>query len=161
MKTKALVIALSAIFLFSLSGCVFDSDENAESKTEPAIENTTLDETDKTDSLSTTATTAPTETTNATTAATTTAPAATTPAATTAAPAATTKETTAATAAATTAATTTAAPATDGITVYITDTGTKYHNEGCQYLSDSKHAISLEAAKAQGYTPCSRCHAPQ
>lgn len=142
MKTKALVIALSAIFLFSLSGCVFDSDENAESKTEPAIENTTLDETDKTDSLSTTATTAPTETTNATTAATTTAPAATTPAA-------------------TTAATTTAAPATDGITVYITDTGTKYHNEGCQYLSDSKHAISLEAAKAQGYTPCSRCHAPQ
>lgn len=47
-----------------------------------------------------------------------------------------------------------------GVTVYITDTGAKYHTAGCQYLRQSKHAISLKAAKAQGYTPCSRCNPP-
>lgn len=42
-------------------------------------------------------------------------------------------------------------------TVYITDTGEKYHRDGCQYLRKSKHAISLSDAEARGYTPCSRC----
>lgn len=42
-------------------------------------------------------------------------------------------------------------------TVYITNTGEKYHRDGCQYLSKSKHAISLSDAQARGYTPCSRC----
>lgn len=42
-------------------------------------------------------------------------------------------------------------------TVYITNTGTKYHRSGCSYLSQSKIAISLNDAKARGYTPCSRC----
>lgn len=42
-------------------------------------------------------------------------------------------------------------------TVYITNTGTKYHRDGCGYLSKSKIAISLSDAKARGYTPCSRC----
>ena len=42
-------------------------------------------------------------------------------------------------------------------TVYITDTGDKYHRSGCRYLKKSKHAISLSNAKAQGYTPCSVC----
>lgn len=46
-------------------------------------------------------------------------------------------------------------------TVYITDTGKKYHTSGCGYLSRSKHAISLKDAKARGYTPCSRCHPPK
>lgn len=44
-----------------------------------------------------------------------------------------------------------------GVTVYITATGSKYHSGWCQYLSNSKIAISLNAAKAQGYTPCSVC----
>lgn len=47
------------------------------------------------------------------------------------------------------------------VTVYITDTGTKYHRDGCQYLKKSQIAISLKEAKAEGYTPCSRCHPPE
>ena len=43
-------------------------------------------------------------------------------------------------------------------TVYITDTGSKYHRDGCQYLRKSKHAISLDSATSQGYSPCSRCY---
>lgn len=42
-------------------------------------------------------------------------------------------------------------------TVYITNTGSKYHSEWCQYLRGSKIPISLSAAKAQGYTPCKTC----
>lgn len=42
-------------------------------------------------------------------------------------------------------------------TVYITDTGSKYHRYGCQYLRQSCHEISISNAEAQGYTPCSRC----
>lgn len=44
------------------------------------------------------------------------------------------------------------------VTVYITDTGKKYHTSNCQYLRQSKHAISKSSAKAQGYTACSKCH---
>lgn len=42
-------------------------------------------------------------------------------------------------------------------TVYITDTGKKYHQTGCQYLSRSRHSVSLEQAKIRGYTPCAVC----
>lgn len=48
----------------------------------------------------------------------------------------------------------------EDITVYITNTGTKYHRDGCQYLASSKIAINLLDAKAQGYTPCSVCNPP-
>lgn len=47
------------------------------------------------------------------------------------------------------------------VTVYITDTGTKYHSAGCRHLSKSKIAISLEKAKAQGYKPCGVCSPPR
>lgn len=47
-----------------------------------------------------------------------------------------------------------------GVTVYITDTGKKYHLGGCSSLSKSKHAISLSDAKAQGYGACKRCNPP-
>ena len=43
-------------------------------------------------------------------------------------------------------------------TVYITNTGKKYHRSSCSYLKKSKSAISVSSAKAQGYTPCSRCN---
>lgn len=43
-------------------------------------------------------------------------------------------------------------------TVYVTNTGSKYHKSGCQYLKESKIPISLSDAKAQGYTPCSKCY---
>jgi len=43
------------------------------------------------------------------------------------------------------------------IIVYITNSGTKYHINGCQYLNKSKIPINLNDAKAQDYTPCSKC----
>ena len=46
------------------------------------------------------------------------------------------------------------------VTVYKTNTGSKYHTSGCSYLRKSKIAISLSAAKAEGLTPCSRCNPP-
>ena len=42
-------------------------------------------------------------------------------------------------------------------TVFITDTGEKYHRAGCRYLSNSSREISLADAQAQGYLPCSQC----
>lgn len=42
-------------------------------------------------------------------------------------------------------------------TVYITNTGEKYHVAGCRYLSQSKIAIQQKNAIAQGYGPCSVC----
>lgn len=44
-----------------------------------------------------------------------------------------------------------------GGTVYITDTGTKYHRSTCRYLNESKHAVSCSWATANGYTACSVC----
>ncbi len=44
-----------------------------------------------------------------------------------------------------------------GQTVYITDTGEKYHRSGCRYLKKSAHAIAKDRAVAQGYTPCKVC----
>lgn len=42
-------------------------------------------------------------------------------------------------------------------TVYVTNTGSKYHRAGCQYLSKSCIPISFLDAQNQGYTACSRC----
>lgn len=47
-----------------------------------------------------------------------------------------------------------------GKTVYITNTGKKYHIDGCRYLKNSKIEIKLEDAKSQGYTPCGVCNPP-
>lgn len=45
-------------------------------------------------------------------------------------------------------------------TVYITNTGEKYHRSSCSYLRQSKIAIPLSSAKSKGYTACSRCNPP-
>ncbi len=45
------------------------------------------------------------------------------------------------------------------IIVYITNTGKKYHREGCQYLKKSCIPISLDQAKLS-YDPCKVCHPP-
>ncbi|HWP51158.1 MAG TPA: hypothetical protein VN626_05590 [Clostridia bacterium] len=45
------------------------------------------------------------------------------------------------------------------VTVYITETGSKYHCSGCTYLAKSCISIELETAK-QSYGPCSKCHPP-
>ena len=41
--------------------------------------------------------------------------------------------------------------------VYITNTGSKYHRYGCQYLRYSCIPISLSSALARGYSACSVC----
>ena len=48
-------------------------------------------------------------------------------------------------------------PNEDSDIVYITKTGTKYHREGCRYLSKSAIPIKKREAIARGYTPCLRC----
>ncbi len=45
--------------------------------------------------------------------------------------------------------------------VYVTKTGAKYHRDGCRHLSRSKRPMSLQDAKASGYTPCKVCRPPQ
>jgi hypothetical protein len=44
-----------------------------------------------------------------------------------------------------------------GQTVYVTNTGTKYHTSGCQYLRKSKIATSSDKAIERGYSACSVC----
>ena len=51
-----------------------------------------------------------------------------------------------------------AAQAQNSYTVYITETGEKYHRDGCQYLRQSQIAITKSDAINSGYTPCSRCN---
>lgn len=41
--------------------------------------------------------------------------------------------------------------------VYITNTGNKYHNWGCQYLSESCIKVTLEYALENGFEACSKC----
>lgn len=43
-------------------------------------------------------------------------------------------------------------------TVYVTNTGSKYHRSGCRYLKKSKIPMKLSEAKSQGYTPCKVCN---
>ena len=42
-------------------------------------------------------------------------------------------------------------------TVYITDSGTKYHRIGCRYLSKSSIPIDRATAINEAYTPCKVC----
>lgn len=42
-------------------------------------------------------------------------------------------------------------------TVYITNTGSKYHSGGCRHLKKSKIAIDYDDARSQGYEPCGVC----
>lgn len=42
-------------------------------------------------------------------------------------------------------------------TVYITNTGEKYHAPGCRYLKKSQIPIALDDAIARGYEPCKVC----
>jgi methylphosphotriester-DNA--protein-cysteine methyltransferase len=50
--------------------------------------------------------------------------------------------------------------ATGETTVYITNTGEKYHTERCASVRKSKIAIRLDQAVLQGYEPCKRCKPP-
>lgn len=46
-------------------------------------------------------------------------------------------------------------------TVYITNTGAKYHDGACRFLKKSKIAIDLSDAKNKGYEACKICHPSQ
>ena len=46
------------------------------------------------------------------------------------------------------------------LAVYITNTGAKYHRDGCRYLNKSKISIELEDAR-QSYEACSVCDPPR
>jgi micrococcal nuclease len=48
-----------------------------------------------------------------------------------------------------------------GETVYITNTGNKYHRAECESLSKSKIPMELKEAKAKGYEPCKVCDPPK
>ena len=45
-------------------------------------------------------------------------------------------------------------------TVYLTETGKRYHLDGCPYLERSKIPIALSEAVALGYRPCGACNPP-
>lgn len=45
--------------------------------------------------------------------------------------------------------------------VFITKSGTKYHKEGCSYISSSKIPMLKEQAINEGIEPCSKCYPPQ
>ncbi len=48
-----------------------------------------------------------------------------------------------------------------GETVYITKTGTKYHRDGCRFLSKSNIPVLLEELDTEKYAPCSVCNPPE
>ena len=43
-------------------------------------------------------------------------------------------------------------------TVYVTNTGSKYHRGSCSSLRKSKISIGIDTAKAQGYEACKKCN---
>jgi len=45
--------------------------------------------------------------------------------------------------------------------VYVTQSGNKYHRDGCSHLRKSKIPIDLKDAIRRGYEPCSRCNPPR
>ncbi|MDR0587140.1 MAG: hypothetical protein LBG26_07865, partial [Treponema sp.] len=45
--------------------------------------------------------------------------------------------------------------------VYVTNSGNKYHVEGCSSLRRSRIAVSLADAIRSGYEPCSVCNPPR
>ena len=47
------------------------------------------------------------------------------------------------------------------VTVYITDTGSKYHTKKCYHLKKSCSEISLEEAVEDSYDPCLNCVPPE
>ncbi len=45
--------------------------------------------------------------------------------------------------------------------VFITRSGTKYHNKNCTMLKRNYLELTLTEAKRRGYTPCSKCNPPK
>ncbi len=47
------------------------------------------------------------------------------------------------------------------VTVYITNTGHRYHRAGCRYLRRSCIKTTMSKAKKMGLTPCKVCQPPE
>ncbi len=45
-------------------------------------------------------------------------------------------------------------------TVFVSETGSKYHRESCSSLRYSKSEMQIESAWSRGYRPCSNCKPP-
>jgi biopolymer transport protein ExbD len=54
-----------------------------------------------------------------------------------------------------------AAAKANSVTVYVTETGSKYHLGSCRHLRKSKIKTTLQQAKADGYTACKVCKPPK
>lgn len=46
-------------------------------------------------------------------------------------------------------------------TVYITESGKKYHAKNCDIVKNGKKGIEISQAKKQGYEPCKICKIPK
>ncbi len=46
-------------------------------------------------------------------------------------------------------------------TVYVTESGKKYHSKNCSIVKTGKKGIELAEAKKQGYEPCKNCKADE
>ena len=42
--------------------------------------------------------------------------------------------------------------------VWVGETGSKYHNQGCRTLKGKGHQITLQQAQSEGRAPCKVCH---
>jgi len=49
----------------------------------------------------------------------------------------------------------------DQLTVYVTESGARYHLSSCRTLRGNGRPISLADAKRRGYTPCKVCQPPR
>lgn len=43
------------------------------------------------------------------------------------------------------------------VTVYVTNTGEKYHRDGCRHLRRSRNPMTLTEARRRGYEACKVC----
>lgn len=48
----------------------------------------------------------------------------------------------------------------ENVIVYITKTGTRYHQAGCRYLPEETPSLTLAEAVEKGYSPCRVCQPP-
>jgi hypothetical protein len=46
-------------------------------------------------------------------------------------------------------------------TVFITETGVKYHRHSCRHLKRSREELTLDEARQRGYEPCGVCKPPK
>lgn len=46
-------------------------------------------------------------------------------------------------------------------TVFVTETGKKYHVKNCSLLNGSKKSLSLQEARKKGYDACKACKADE